>query len=276
MESESIFRFEFKEDPDKHIVLSRTLRLSPTDFDQRLQQRLDSDGNNLLVFIHGYNVSFEDAARRTAQLAYDIDFPGAPLFYSWPSQSNWYEYQKDKKNIQLSVPHIKGFLLRLAETSGADSIHVIAHSMGNVGLTDALADIDASMPPLLNQVVLAAPDIDADLFRNQIAPRIVGKAQQFTLYASDHDLALKASRYFNAGIRAGETAANLEIPGIKIIDATGLDTSLFGHTYYGGSSVLNELRQLVHAVPFSAEPEAMRTAHGDDSRGTLEFLPATR
>ena len=86
-----------------------------------------------------------------------------------------------------------------------------------------------------NQVVLAAPDIDADVFRERIAPAIINQARQVTLYASSNDLALTASRTFNSGdLRAGDTSRGLVVtPGIETIDVSGVDTSLLGHSYYG-------------------------------------------
>lgn len=249
LESASLLKFEFAEDSEKHIVLRDTQPLEKSEFLNDLRGALGQRGNSLLVFIHGYNVSFEDAARRTAQMSYDLEFSGAAAFYSWPSQDNWYKYQLDSKNIQLSVKLIRQFLTELANESGAESIHLVAHSMGNVGLTEALVGIETQAKPLFNQVVLAAPDIDADIFRQNIAPEIVGKAENMTLYTSQSDLALLASRYFNSGKRVGESQAGVQFDGIDMIDASAVDTSLLGHNYYGENSVLADLRELLQARP---------------------------
>lgn len=252
LESKNLFRFEVTNDPEKHVVLKKTVRLAEDDFFDELRQETDLRGDSLLVFIHGYNVSFVDAARRTAQLAYDLEYEGAPVFYSWPSNANWYQYQLDKKNVQLSVGLIKEFLVKLSEDSGVDTINVIAHSMGNVGLTSALAEMDlGDKPAPFNQVVLAAPDLDADIFEARIAPKIVDKARRFTLYTSSGDLALIASRYFNAGRRLGESGDPMaSYPGIDVIDASGVDTSLLGHSYYGSSiSVIQDLGDLLKDHP---------------------------
>ncbi len=251
LESPSLLlRFEVKHDPEKHVVLAKTLPLSSTDFYDQLQKEMGRSGKNLLVFIHGYNVSFEDAARRTAQMAVDLKFPGAPVFYSWPSYSNWYRYPDDAENIQASVGQIRTFLEELANKAGADSINLVAHSMGNVGLTQALADLQTSKP-LFNQVVLAAPDIDAKVFREQIAPRITTKARRVTLYTSQTDLALLASRYFNSGDRIGDSSRGIvTIPGIDTIDATSVDSSLLGHSYYGSNvNVLDDIANLLRDLP---------------------------
>ncbi len=260
LESPSIFRLEIKVDPEKHVTLRHVDRLEYKDFFTKLDWELDHKGKNLLVFVHGYNVSFEDAARRTAQMASDLKFPGAAVFYSWPSQGHWYKYRADEQNVELSVDQLKSFLLAVAEESHADTINLVAHSMGNRVLTGALQAIDASTSKnhkLFNQVVLAAPDIDAAVFKNQIAPAIVTKAQRITLYASSKDLALYASRQFNSGeARAGDVGEDVVVvPGIETIDASAGDSSLLGHCYYGSSvSILRDIERLLQNQPAQERP----------------------
>jgi esterase/lipase superfamily enzyme len=253
LEGPSIFTLKVTEDVNKHVVLTDVAQLSNDQFYDSLHRTLDKSGKNILVFVHGYNVSFDDAARRTAQMAVDLQFPGAPVFYSWPSQANWYGYATDKENIQRSVAQIKSFLLELAQRSGADTINLVAHSMGNVGLTQALKEIETATP-LFNQVVLAAPDIDAEVFKSAIAPSIVTKARHVTLYTSQTDLALIASRYFNHGTRLGDSAGGVVLyPGIDTIDATDVDSSLLGHSYYGSNvTVLSDLGRVLENQPIAS------------------------
>jgi esterase/lipase superfamily enzyme/HEAT repeat protein len=255
LEGPSLIRLDIKVDLERHIVLGRVQPLSNQAFFADLEGELNQKGRNVLVFIHGYNVSFADAARRTAQMASDLKFPGAAVFYSWPSQAHWYKYRVDEKNVELSVEQLKSFLLAVAQRSQATSINLVAHSMGNRLLTEALKEIDASsrdQGTLFNQVVLAAPDIDAAVFKNRIAPAIVTKAHRITLYASSKDLALYASRQFNSGdARAGDAGTDvLVIPGIETIDASAGDCSLLGHCYYGDSvSILHDIQQLLADRP---------------------------
>ncbi len=252
LESPSLLlRMEVKEDPAKHIVLKSVHRLDPNSFFDDMHRELEQKGSNVLVFVHGYNVSFEDAARRTAQMAYDLKFPGAPVFYSWPSQANWYGYRSDSENIKNSVEQIKSFLTEVAAKSNATSINLVAHSMGNVGLTSALAKMGGAK---FNQIVLAAPDIDAETFKRDIAPKVVTKAKRVTLYTSKTDLALIASKYFNRVPRAGDSGSELVlVPGIQTIDATAVDSSLLGHSYYGSNvNVLFDLGELLSGKPIES------------------------
>ena len=89
LEKPSIWRLEFREDPAKHVVLLETVVRTKDDYFQDLEDRIHaSEKNSAFLFVHGYNVTFEDAARRTAQMAYDLAFEGVPVFYSWPSQGS--------------------------------------------------------------------------------------------------------------------------------------------------------------------------------------------
>jgi esterase/lipase superfamily enzyme len=238
-------------------MLHKTEPLADAAYYEQLRQTVNrSARRELFVFIHGFNVSFEDAARRTAQIHYDLKFDGAPIFFSWPAHDRFIlTYAADETNVAWSAPHFKQFLLEIVKHSGAQSINLIAHSMGNRALAAALREIELEMHQqarLFNQVILAAPDIDADDFRNNIAPAMQRTAQRLTLYASAHDEALLASQFIHRGPRAGDAGDGLiVIPGVDTIDVTAIDTSLWGHSYYGSSNpVLHDLRMLLsRAIP---------------------------
>lgn len=251
LESPSIFRLEISEDTAKHIVLLKVDPLEEDVFVDKLRERVqESEGQEAIVFIHGYNVTFEDAARRTAQLVYDLEFKGAPILYSWPSQGSLGSYLVDESNVEWTVSHLKQFLKLIAEQSNAKEINLIAHSMGNRALTRALEKLsytDAKDGPIFDQIMLTAPDIDVDIFRNDLAPRIIKTAQRVTLYASSNDKALAFSKTIHGFARAGESGENVTVvQGIDTIDVSELDTSLLGHSYYGSNeTVLTDMAQLL-------------------------------
>ncbi len=251
LEAPSVWRLEWSEDPDQHVVL---LSVTPTEqaaFYQDVAERVrQSAGRTAFVFVHGYNVTFADAARRTAQMAYDLGFDGAPVFYSWPSQASYASYTVDETNAEWSRVDLKTFLHDFAAQSGADNIFLIAHSMGTRVLTGALKDLLAEEPDIrakIKEVILAAPDIDADTFKRDIAPKILTADRAATLYASSADYALKASKHFAGYRRAGDTAGGVTlVPGLDTIDASNLSTDFIGHSYYADSaSVLGDLRSLI-------------------------------
>jgi len=252
LESPSIWRLQFRPDPSKHVVLRSTARMKLQDFQNLLQQRvIESGAHDALVFIHGYNVTFEDAARRTAQIAYDLQFPGVTSFYSWPSNGSALNYVADAEQARRAVGYLSSYLEIIFGDKNIDQVHLVAHSMGNQVLTAALQDLAAKMPTLvgskIGQIALVAPDIDAEIFRKEIAPKIVGIGHRLTLYASNRDKALELSRKLHNYPRAGDLKDGvIIIKGMDTIDASAVDTSFLGHSYFAENrSVIADLFALV-------------------------------
>lgn len=245
---------EFSEDPKKHVVLTELKVVMGNDFYGLLRDEYDrreTETRSALVFIHGFNVPFDQAAYNTAQIAYDLDFDGVPMMYSWPSQGSVLAYDGDQEAAEWSAPHLQTFLERMARESGALRIHIIAHSMGNRPLSRALAEIgqQPDIQPLFDNVIMAAPDVNASTF-TQLWPDIKNAAKRFTLYASSDDKALAASRTAKRGTnfaRLGEGGPKIVvIPGIDTVDASGIDTSWLGHSYVDSCKpVMDDLQLLI-------------------------------
>lgn len=251
LESPSIFRLEFSEDRDKHVVIERVERLETEAFYASLSEHLSSSPREeALLFIHGYNVGFSEAVQRTAQIAYDLRFPGAAVCYTWPSQGGMASYKVDEANVGWTVLHLEEFVETLCRRSGVKRLHLIAHSMGNRALTQSLERLALRNAPIqgqIGQVILAAPDVDSSEFRQRYAPAIVQLAEHATLYASSHDRALLLSASIHGYQRAGLSGSNLTtFPGIETVDASPIDTSVIGHSYYGDNPVMiRDLRSLI-------------------------------
>ena len=255
LETPSILRLKFRPNPKKHIILSKTYSLGESRFFELLESSVaKSASKDAFVFIHGYNVSFEDAARRTGQIAYDLDFVGAPIFYSWPSNGKTADYLEDETNITWSTPHFQRFLGLLAQKSGAKRIHIIAHSMGNRAVCDALKALSYNPTSQLkfNHLVLAAPDIDADTFQ-ELAATLQRLAGRVTLYESSQDKAIQASKKIHGNPRAGEPL--LVVRGMDTIDASAIDTDFLGHSYFSDNwPLLSD----IHSILFKDEPPSGR------------------
>lgn len=251
----TVFTYEvFAENAKEHVVLTDLKEIKGDDFYSTLASEYnqrEAEKRSAFVFIHGFNVDFDHAAYRTAQLAYDLDFEGVPIMYSWPSQGSLRAYNGDEETVSWSSPHLQGFLERLARESGALRIHLIAHSMGNRLLTKALVEVgrQPDIQPLFENVIMAAPDVNANEFSEQIWPGIKKAAKRFTLYASSDDRALRTSRRAKGSgdfDRLGEGGENLVvISGLDTVDASGIDTSLLGHSYIDCKPVMNDLQLLI-------------------------------
>lgn len=224
------------EDETQHVVLQRTALLEAQAFYDLVKRELEGrqvDARDCFVFVHGFNVSFDDAARRTAQIHHDLRFPGVPMFYSWPSRASLRHYPSDRNEIEYSKEHVKKFLLGVADNIQARRIHIIAHSMGGAAVTRAIAEIERE-DVVFDQIVLAAPDIDADVFREQLMPRLARHGRRTTLYCSQRDLALHVSYAFNDYPRAGDSSRGIVVAqDLDTVDASAIDTDLLGHSYYG-------------------------------------------
>ncbi len=239
IERPSIWRLEFHADPEKHMILQKVESAQKDRFFKDVSGSVSaSPAKQAFVFVHGYNVSFEDAAIRTAQLAYDFGFKGAPIFYSWPSEGRLLGYFADEKSVADTVAELKQFLQDVADRSGATTVHLIAHSMGNRALLAAVSELAADAGfkrfDTFSSLVLAAPDVDRATFTTQVAQ--IGKNRsRITLYVSDRDQALIAShRLFHMAPRAGEGGSNsLVMPGIDTVDVSRLSMDALGHSYYG-------------------------------------------
>lgn len=237
LESKSLLRLELRDDPARHVLLlTLTLQQQDVFFTMLAAQIGASDKKSALLFVHGYNVTFEDAARRTGQIAYDLGFDGVPLFYSWPSQGDVSGYLVDEGNIEWSQPHMTAFLADFIGKTDAQNVYLIAHSMGNRGMTRAIGTLLAQRPDLarrLTQIILTAPDIDAEVFKRDIAPALTSHGNAVTLYASSEDVALAAAKKVYGYPRAGDSGSGMVIiDGIETVDATGVDTGFLKHSYF--------------------------------------------
>lgn len=216
---------------------------------QRTLQGNQPDERSALVFIHGFNVSFEDAALRAAQIGVDLQFPGIMGFYSWPSRGKLVSYPADEATIEASEKYIAEFLLNLAQKSGAEKIHIIAHSMGNRGLLRAmqriLAQVQAGSEISFGQIFLAAPDVDPDIFQ-ELAVAYQNLAERTTLYISAKDKALATSGIIHDYPRAGFSPPITVVDGIDTVEVSNIDLTLLGHGYFADArNVLHDMHQLL-------------------------------
>jgi esterase/lipase superfamily enzyme len=144
--------------------------------------------------------------------------------------------------------------------------------MGNRALATALREMALEQKaecPKFAEVILTAPDIDADKFTRDLAPALVSVAGRVTLYASSNDEALIASRKVHGYRRAGESGdAMVVMPGVDTVDVSEIDTSFIGHSYYGSNStVLADLFELIR----DSKPPDQRKWLKSMPLGTLKY-----
>lgn len=243
----SITLYEASEDPAKHFTVRDIRDLTEAQFLDEVRAKLAASTtfkNRALVFVHGYNTDFDFAIYRTAQLAYDLKFDGAPFLYSWPSSSGITGYISDRDSAEQAEPYLRAFLDLVIRETGATNVSLIAHSMGNLPLLRVLRDLAPKLPASVqvDQVILAAPDVDRTLFE-QWAVDIAKIGRGVTLYASSKDRAMTAARLVTGGTpRAGDIPADgpVIVSGIDTIDvsSTTMDTLTLGHSLYAERDAL--------------------------------------
>jgi len=226
--------------------------------------RMEKPG--VLLFIHGYNVGFVDAARRAGQLSYDLGFPGPTVFMAWPSEASVSGYLKDGLSAENSWSAAAQLLDEITSLNEDGPVYIVAHSMGNRVMLGGLSKLLAADPGrrrAIKSVVMAAPDIDQDTFRLNWANQLLNLGIGFTLYASDRDLAMTFSETVQGGKRMGNGGASLlKIKGVDSVDVSAVTREFFAlnHSYFGDqATVLSDLFFLLRqGLPAEQRPRLRR------------------
>jgi len=271
-EEPSLLKFEWSHEEDKHINIRDVLKLDQDEFTNRLKRAIDaSPGKKLMVFVHGYNEDFPDASRMVAQFAADLKFPGPVILFSWPSQGSLTSYTVDETNAEWAQTHFVELMSALLEQVPVHNIYLVGHSMGNRIIGRAMITLSGerleSDRMLFREIIMIAPDIDADVFRKDMAPRLARTGINVTLYASSKDRALMASKAFHGYPRAGDSGEDLVVvEGMETIDASDASGGLLGHSYFAEDRRIMEdifgLLQTGQRADNRFGLEAMETAQG--------------
>jgi esterase/lipase superfamily enzyme len=236
------------------------------------------EAKDVLVFVHGFNVSFEDSIARCAQLAEDMPFHGTVVAYSWASAASKSAYETDAMVAERNFWNLAEFLGQLRNRVPKDTrIHLLAHSMGNRVTLRALNALvgtigpqgeeltlsrdrwmqtfpewsswqpNATATPQLSSLILAAPDVEVTEFQ-RFTTAIRHITHSMVLYASDSDVALESSYHVNQqGYRAGDSRASVDVEGMRVIHVSGVNRlDPLGHSYYGSNpGVLDQIARLI-------------------------------
>ena len=194
-------------------------------------------GHNLLLYIHGYKESFETAATSTIDLSEGIKFGGVTGLFTWPSAASTFSYVADRESAMWSRDALEDLLTAIAKTSSGGRIHIVAHSMGTLLTLETLRMLRASggenAMERIGAVVLAAPDIDIDLFAHGLE-RLGPDAKKITVISSTNDRALAVSSRLAGGIiRAGAAdRERLESLGVRVADASEFGGGIINHDLF--------------------------------------------
>lgn len=188
------------------------------------------------IFVHGYNNSFQESLFRMAQLVADANVGRSAVLFSWPSKASLTGYLADKEAVTFSRDALAHVVARIAAERRVRGVKLVAHSMGSWLAMEAVRQIriarDERTIAKLNDLTLAAPDIDAEVFLQQI--RVIGRLQApVTVLVAKDDQALSFSRFLAGGqLRAGaadiadpRVTAEARAANLRVVDISSLATS---------------------------------------------------
>ncbi len=251
-------------DKARYVMFDSVETLSSQAFQNDLETDATSAGkNDVLVFMHGYNVSFEEAAMRAAQVSYDLNFQGVTVLFSWPSLAKVFGYLADGDRAENSGASLAA-VLKLLVGGPWNKVHLMAHSMGNRVLLAGLVDDSAPTLPI-GQIIMVAADVYQGQFQSK-QPKIADAGQWLTSYVSSTDRALFVSRFLHQAGRIGFAGDKPFVsPGMDTVDATSVNTSFLGlglgHSYFSDKRpMLTDLGYLLqHGLPAS-QREGLRAS----------------
>ena len=262
----------FEPNPAKHVILRDMYVADKDEVFSFVQNDLANQQDAILLYVHGFNTSLDKATRRAGQLTYDLDWNGPSFLFSWPSQGAGLDYFIDSTLAERSYGAMAEMLEDLTDQNPGQVV-VIAHSMGTRVLSHGLARLAARNPDAANKitsVILAAPDIDEEVFRNDLAPQFRAlTGPQFTIYASAEDSARTISKKANGFPRIGDTTNGVpEIEGIEVIDASTTQSNFFEHTYFAEStSILSDVYLMIQkCTPLTGRETVQHMAIIGDGR----------
>ncbi|WP_417256121.1 alpha/beta hydrolase [Celeribacter halophilus] len=181
---------------------------------------------SVVVFVHGFNVSYPGAVFRTAQITTDFELEQPMVLFSWPSAGRISRYAYDRDSVLYARTALANTLKLLAR-SRAENVLVLAHSMGGLLAMEAIKRLalegDRRTLSRLEGVALSQPDIDVDLFRRQVSD-LEPYNIDLAVFGSRRDQALKISSVLTGGhprVGAAENIEDLRKLGVTVIDTTG-------------------------------------------------------
>lgn len=232
VEKPSIWKLQFWEDPDKHIKLKTIQDEEEEAFFSEIKGQA-AGVSQAIIFVHGFNVAFRDGIYKAAQLKFDLAFTGPIILFSWPSKGSVIRYTHDITNAEYASGKLSKAIQTIAAI-GIKKIFLIGHSMGTRCLTMALQDLAAKKAglPMLESLVLAAPDIDKKHFEDNVVQSILPLIKSGVIYMSNTDKALLASKLINGYGRLGDV--DVDVPVFNVldtVDATNKGGDFLQHSY---------------------------------------------
>ena len=198
---------------------------------------VSTNARDVLIYVHGFNTTFEAAVLDAARLSDGIKFRGDTIAFSWPSKAQLLDYGYDRESAMWSRDALETVLTGLLASPTVGRINIVAHSIGTMLTMESLRQLYAHQrdkaADRLGAVVFAAPDIDMDVFTSSVE-RVGPIAHNITVLTSTNDRALAVSRWMAGGVtRVGAAQkTQLEQMGLHVIDGTAEGWGVINHDLF--------------------------------------------
>jgi esterase/lipase superfamily enzyme len=209
-----------------------------------------SGGRDVLIYVHGFNQTFETAALDAVHLSDAIRFRGDTMVFSWPSKAKLLDYAYDRESAMWSRDALQQVIEGLLANGSVGRVHIVAHSIGTMVAMEALRQLYAqygeTIAPRIGAVVLASPDVDMDVFSSSVE-RIGSLAPNIIVVTATNDRALALSRWIAGGItRVGAAEkARLTKLGLRVVDASQEGWGIVNHDLFLSNS---HVRQVIRGA----------------------------
>lgn len=238
-----------------------------------LKKLSQSQSKDVVLFVHGYNNTFDEANFTLAGMWHFLNRQGVPITYSWPATSNkLLGYFMDRESSEFTIFHLKETLRILFDTPEIENIHLIAHSRGTDVATTALRELlieyrAAGKNPRkafkIANLILAAPDLNFGVIKQRLMAEQFGIGfGQITVYTSDGDNALGLAQFMMKGIRFGRVASldiglnerNIfeRVGNVSLIKVPRSHEGKFGHDYFFSNPAVSS--DIIRIIQTQAKP----------------------
>jgi esterase/lipase superfamily enzyme len=265
-------------DPKRHFMVTDRSKMDEPEFLNEIATHVSGRvgiSRDILLYVHGFNTNLEEARFRLAQITSDGRFSGVPILFTWNTRGGLFNYESDKESATVARDALEKLILDLSHTPGVGRIHILAHSMGAWLTMESLRSISISGHPdldgKLGDVMLAAPDIDLNVFRQQVA-RLDPKHVSIFVASDDRALSL-SSRIAGDRPRLGaldptnpRDKGELDRLGVAVHDISGLSSDFVGHGAYAEAPTV--VRQI--GAQLTAPRQADANAHAIIDAGSRE------
>lgn len=270
-----------KQLPGTNLTDMKKSKLGSTKLFDGLRQSMREEGRDTIVFLHGYNVTFESAIQTAAQIAENFSSLNEGrgvnmLAFTWPSDGSlmpWLAYANDRRDAAASGPAFARGILKLLDFLRAtpseklcrQRMHLVAHSMGNYVLRNALQEVrrqsPSGVPRVFDQIFLMAPDEDDDAFEHDHKLRLLPRlGRRVNVYFNRGDAAMTVGDVTKGHPdRLGDDGprAPFQVPAkVTQVDCSQVVGGVVEHSYYVDEpKVVADMLQVLAGVDPTAIPQ---------------------